>query len=103
MKQNQAWAAIIAHKHNLATKTVETIIKDFFNQVSTSLIEGKEVTIPKFGKFVAYKTKSRSMFNNFTKREIFVPIKRKIKFKTHPGLNISLNLIKNGQGNNHGK
>lgn len=84
----------IAHKHNLPLHQVSSIVHDFFDQVTKSLIEQHEVSIPSFGKFLPVTIKAHQGINPKTLEKVQVTEKRKIKFKMHSHLKTTLNLFK---------
>ncbi len=84
----------ISHKHNLPLHQVSSIVHDFFDQVTKSLIEQHEVSVLGFGKFLPMTIKAHQGINPRTQEKVKVPEKRKIKFKMASHLKTSLNLFK---------
>lgn len=94
MNKQQYLLKNTAHKHKLPLHQISSIIFDFFDQLTKSLVENKEVTIPHFGKFIPTIKESYMGINPKTQEKVKVPARRKIKFNMHSQLKTSLNATK---------
>lgn len=83
-------------KERLKQDDVETIINTFLKEMSQCMIDGDDIILRGFGKFMSKVRKARTTYNSICKTELTFPEKRIIKF------NISQNVDKHiKEGGSH--
>lgn len=79
-------------KERLKQDDVETIINTFLKEMSQCMIDGDDIILRGFGKFMSKVRKARTTYNSICKTELTFPERRIIKF------NISQNVDKHIKG-----
>lgn len=83
-------------KERLKQDDVETIINTFLKEMSQCMIDGDDIILRGFGKFMSKVRKARTTYNSICKTELTFPERRIIKF------NISQNVDKHiKEGGSH--
>lgn len=67
-------------KKRLKQDDVEIIINTFLKEMSQCMIDGEDIVLRGFGKFVSKTWKGRTLYNPVYKKELALPEKRRIKF-----------------------
>ena len=67
-------------KERLRKEDIEIIINEFLDTISQCMIDGKEVNLIGFGKFVSNIRKGRIAFDSINRQKIRLPERRVIKF-----------------------
>ena len=68
-------------KERLKQDDVEMIINTFLKEMSQCMIDGEDIILRGFGKFVSKMWKGRTLYNPMYKKELAFPERRFIKFK----------------------
>ena len=79
-------------KERLKQDEVEAIINTFLEEMSQCMIDGDDIILRGFGKFMSKVRKARTTYNSICKTELTFPERRIIKF------NISQNVDKHIKG-----
>ena len=79
-------------KERLKQDEVEAIINTFLEEMSQCMIDGDDIILRGFGKFMSKVRKARTTYNSICKTELTFPERRIIKF------NISKNVDKHIKG-----
>lgn len=87
----QELITFISYETGKTAKEAENFINTLFDKLKADLLEGKEVNITGFGKFMVRETAARTGVNPQTRERIQIPAKKAIKFKVSPKLNETLN------------
>lgn len=72
---------ILADKSGVKKQEMDKLITNIFNGITEMLSDGCTVSIPRFGKFIVYKSGGYKGRNPATGEPVDVLIKNKIKFK----------------------
>ncbi|ADR23929.1 DNA-binding protein HU [Mycoplasma leachii PG50] len=75
---------------NISKVDAEKVVNRIFQTISKHLIEGKEVSVAGFGKFVISERSSREGVNPSTGEKIIIPDSRSARFKPAKQLKESL-------------
>ena len=84
MSKTVTKADIIEHLHKdlgLNKSECKVLVEDFFNEIKTALINNEEVKLSGFGNFELLDKKERPGRNPKTGEIIYVPKKKKIRFR----------------------
>lgn len=68
------------YKERLKMDDIELIINTMFKEISQCMIDGEDVNIRSFGKFVSNTRKERIAYDSVHKQKILLPERRVIKF-----------------------
>lgn len=68
------------YKDRLKQEDIELIINTMFKEMSQCMIDGVDINIRSFGKFVSNTRKGRVAYDSIHKQKIFLPDRRVIKF-----------------------
>lgn len=70
----------VGYKERLKHDDIELIINEFLKTLSQCMIDGEDVNMRGFGKFISNTRKGRVHFDSICKRKIRLPERRVIKF-----------------------
>lgn len=68
------------YKERLKKDDIELIVNTFLSEMSQCMIDGEDVNIRSFGKFVSNTRKERIAYDSVHKQKILLPERRVIKF-----------------------
>ena len=68
------------YKDRLKLEDIELIINTMFREISQCMIDGVDVNIRSFGKFVSNTRKGRIAYDSMHRQKILLPDRRVIKF-----------------------
>jgi len=71
----------LSKNFEMSKAETESIFNEMFGTIEEILQEGNEVSIPRFGKFIVYQSKSRQGRNPATGESVNIPEKTRVKFK----------------------
>ena len=67
-------------KERLKQDDVEMVINTFLKEMSQCMIDGEDINMRGFGKFVSKIWTGRTLYNPAYKKELVLPTRRRIKF-----------------------
>lgn len=83
------------YKEIVKKEDIEIVINTFLKEMSQCMIDGDDIVLRGFGKFISKIRRSRTVYNSLCKTELTFPERRIIKFK------ISKNVDKQIKGEEH--
>ena len=82
----------VGRKEKVKKEDIEIVINTFLEEMSQCMIDGDDIILRGFGKFMSKVRKARTTYNSICKTELTFPERRIIKF------NISQNVDKHIKG-----
>ena len=73
--------SVVAEKTEFTKRDTEKVIRTVFTTICDKMVEGEDVSIPGFGKFVVTERAARTGRNPQTGEEIEIPASKVPKFK----------------------
>lgn len=74
-------STLVAEKLELTHKAAEEATRAVFEVITDSLVEGKEVSVPSFGKFTVTDTEARTGRNPQTGEALAIAASKRVGFK----------------------